>query len=63
MTYYLRISDSSVNITSFASEFIDSSKNKFSNVMKWHAMMGNLNFKDLLKSCKKGNIQELNITK
>ena len=40
--YYLQISDSNVNITSFGSESIDSSKNKFSVIMKWHARMRHL---------------------
>ena len=62
-SYYLHISDSNVNLTFFASDSIDSSKNKFSDIMKWHARTGYLNFKDLSESCNKGNILGLNITK
>ena len=53
--YYLHSNDSNCNITSlsFFNESVASSKNNFLDIMKWHASMRHLNFKDLLESCKK----------
>lgn len=61
--YYLRGSDNSNYNANFASESIDSSKNKFADVNKWHCRMGHLNLKDLVDSNEKGNIRGLNVSK
>ena len=61
--YYLCVSNSNINISSssFTSESVDSSKNKFK--MKSYAKMGHLNFKDLLECSNKSIIRGLNIAK
>lgn len=61
--YYLQGSDNTNYSSNFLSESIDSTKNKYAGVQKWHCRMGHLNLQDLMESNNKGNIKQLNITK
>lgn len=57
--YYLRNNEN--NHAYHASESLDSSQNKFADLIKWHCRLGHINIKDLVESIKNGNIRGLNV--